>query len=94
MKNNRNTWNDVEVQTLITTVEKSKNIDTGCKKAAGVLGRTALACSLKYYQYKRKTKTNSIAKLANSEPVLESNMVMSFKIKNAKISNGYLTIEI
>lgn len=97
MKNNRNAWNAAEVETLITTVQSAKKPGTGCKKAANLLGRTALACSYKYYQYMRNTKngnTKPSVKLTNSEPIIQGSMTLSFKIKSAKISNDYLTIEI
>lgn len=97
MKNNRNAWNAAEVETLITTVQSSKKPSIGCKKAANILGRTALACSCKYYQYIRDTKgsnTKPSIKLTNSEPIVQGSMTLSFKIKSAKISNDYLTIEI
>ena len=91
-RTNRNTWSTTEMETLINVVQEAKSTNIGCKKAANLLGRTALACSYKYYQHIRANKANN--KLANVKTTLQNSTVLSFKIKSAKIANGYLTIEI
>mgnify|MGYP003646178547 CR=1 FL=1 len=91
-RTNRNAWNSTEMETLLNVVQEAKSTNIGCKKAANLLGRTALACSYKYYQHVRNEKTGN--KLLNVKTNLKNSTILSFKIKSTKIVNGYLTIEI
>jgi hypothetical protein len=90
-KINRNAWSATEMDTLISVVKESKTPSIGCKKAANLLGRTALGCTYKYYQYMRNQKAGI---KTNVKSQLEGNTELSFKIKSVKIANGYLTVEI
>ena len=92
-KTNRNAWTDDEVSLLIKCVEQSKNKKTGLHKAAEKLGRSASACSVKYYVGIDKSVrlTNTVK---HTSIDLLKTTTLSFKIKSLQISNGELTIQI
>ena len=86
-KTNRNAWSQEEIQLLVNTVNTASKKAKGFMQASAKLGRSAMACSVKYYSIadsvpQKNTKMHS------------TNSTLSFKIKSWSIKDGELIVQI
>jgi hypothetical protein len=86
-KINRNAWSAQELETLMDCVSHAKTVGKGIKSAAIALGRTASACTFKYYSCGGKSVAIKAVKV-------EDTATITFKIKSWAIDNGQLKVEI
>lgn len=86
-KTNRNAWSQEEIQLLVNTVNTASKRTKGFMQASAKLGRSAMACSVKYYDV-----VNSVP--AKNAKMHSTNSTLSFKIKSWSIKDGELIVEI
>ena len=83
-RTNRNAWSKEELQVLQTSVTNSKSVSKGIAQASKKLGRSAGACTQKYYS----------AFYSKNSTKFEGSSQFKFKIKSLIIKDGYVSIQV
>lgn len=88
LKPNRNSWSKHELETLNQYFKQSIPVSKAAKQAALALGRSASACTAKYYYNFHKERKVKARTLTSTPNVIQNTLsipIKSFSIENNKL---------